>query len=143
MRFPESELAHRLLDGMRGIEIGGAAHNAFGLDTWNVDLASHLDPAAEKYGLEQRRMCGEIMPVDVVAPGDQLPFRDDGLDFVISSHVIEHFFDPIAALKEWARVSTAYIFVICPQRDALGSDRAKPITPLDELLDRHAGQIPI
>jgi hypothetical protein len=58
VRFLESVPAHRLLDGVRGIEIGGAAHNAFGLDTWNVDLTSHLDSDAEKYRLEQRRMRG-------------------------------------------------------------------------------------
>ena len=33
----DSALAHRWLDGLRGVEIGGAAHNAFGLDTINVD----------------------------------------------------------------------------------------------------------
>jgi hypothetical protein len=33
----ESALAHRWLDGLHGVEIGGAAHNDFGLDTINVD----------------------------------------------------------------------------------------------------------
>lgn len=37
MKFPESALAHKYLDGLKGIEIGGAAHNSFGLDTINVD----------------------------------------------------------------------------------------------------------
>lgn len=36
-KFRESPLAHRLLDGLTGLEIGGAAHNAFGLDVLNVD----------------------------------------------------------------------------------------------------------
>ena len=141
MKFRESELAHLYLDGLRGIEIGGAAHNPFGLNTINVDRISHTSLGFEPYALEQVRLCGEVLPVDVVAPGDKLPFADKSYDFVISSHVIEHFFDPIAALKEWARVATKYIFIICPLRDALESDKDKPLTPLDEHLARHAGDI--
>jgi hypothetical protein len=37
MKFSESDIAHQYLDGLKGIEIGGAAHNPFGLDTINVD----------------------------------------------------------------------------------------------------------
>ena len=53
----------------------------------------------------EREMCGEAMPVDIVAFGDDLPFEDDSVDFVISSHVIEHFWCPIKAIKEWHRVT--------------------------------------
>ncbi len=91
MKFRESELAHLYLDGLRGIEIGGAAHNPFGLNTINVDRISHTSLGFEPYALEQVRLCGEVLPVDVVAPGDKLPFADKSYDFVISSHVIEHF----------------------------------------------------
>jgi SAM-dependent methyltransferase len=138
MRFPESALAHELLDGLVGIEIGGAAHNAFGLDTWNVDQLAPGHPDIERYDAEQRRMCGEVMTIDVVSLGDRLPFRTDSLDFVVTSHVIEHFYDPIAALAEWARVARRYLFIICPQPDALHSDSEKPLTALDEHLRRNA-----
>jgi SAM-dependent methyltransferase len=137
MKFPESALAHQLLDGLRGIEIGGAAHNPFGLDTWNVDRTGDFDPHHEMYADAQRELCGESMPVDVVAHGDLLPFADNSLDFVVSSHVIEHFYDPIAALEEWERVARRYIFIICPQRDALEYDVDKPLTTLDEHRARH------
>ena len=142
MKFRESELAHQYLDGLKGIEIGGAAHNPFSLDTINVDRVSHTHPDFAPYASEQMRLCGEVMPVDVVAPGDRLPFDDKSFDFVISSHVIEHFWDPIAALKEWARVARRYIFIICPLRDALPSDVDKPLTPLSEHFARHAGELP-
>jgi SAM-dependent methyltransferase len=105
VKFPESALAHRYLDGLVGVEIGGAAHNPFGLATWNVDQRSHHDPATELYREAQREQCGEVLPVDIVAPGDRLPIRDGAIDFVVSSHVIEHFFDPVGAIEEWARVS--------------------------------------
>ncbi len=141
MKFPESPLAHQLLDGLKGLEIGGAAHNAFGLDTLNVDRIEQSHPDFVPYATEQRGICGEVMPVDVVAPGDQLPFPDKSFDFIISSHVIEHFWDPIGAIKEWARVARKYIYIICPHRDALPSDRDKPLTTLEELWRRHHGEL--
>jgi SAM-dependent methyltransferase len=137
MKFRQSEHAHKWLKGLIGIEIGGSAHNPFGLDTLNVDRLHHTDTMFEPYAKEQLHLCGEVMPVDVIAPGDKLPFKNKSFDFVISSHVIEHFYDPIAALKEWARVAIKYIYVICPHRDALPSDRDKPLTTLDEHIGRH------
>ena len=134
--FPESELAHRLLDGKTGLEIGGSAHNSFGLDTLNVDRLHHEDPLFAPYASEQMNLGGEVMPVDIVAPGDCVPVEDQSFDFVISSHVIEHFYDPIGAIKEWMRIARQYIFITFPHRDALESDRPKPITQLSEHIER-------
>lgn len=137
MKFKESDMAHLFLDGLRGVEIGGSAHNAFGLNTINVDYTADMDTVFKQ---AEESMCGEKMPVDVESRGDELPFADGEYEFVISSHVIEHFFCPIKALREWVRVSTRWVFVICPQPTALPSDRDKPITPLAELWDRHLRQ---
>ena len=88
-------------------------------------------------------MCGEWLKVDVAAPGDALPLPDDSEDFVISSHVIEHFFDPIKAIKEWLRVVRpgGYVFIIAPHKERT-FDKARARTTLRELLDRHNGKIP-
>lgn len=134
--FRESELAHRLLDGLKGLEIGGSAHNSFGLDTLNVDRLHHEDPLFAPYASEQINLGGEVMPVDIVAPGNCIPVDDQSFDFVISSHVIEHFYDPIWAIKEWMRIARQYIFITFPHRDALESDRPKPITQLSEHIVR-------
>jgi SAM-dependent methyltransferase len=131
MKFPESKLAHELLDGLKGIEIGGSAHNPFGLDTINVDL--YEKSKFKDYEIE---LCGESLQVDVVAPGDCLPFPDKSYDFVISSHVIEHFWNPIKALREWKRVARKYIYIICPHRDRT-FDRDQPLTTTAELIIRH------
>ena len=142
MKFKESQLATELLTGLKGLEVGGSAHNPFGLFTLNVDRFEIGSPEHEPYASEQRRLCGEVMPVNIVAPGDNIPVPNKSYDFVISSHVIEHFFDPIAALKEWERIATKYIYIICPLRDALESDKDKPLTELQEHIDRHDGRIP-
>lgn len=138
MILPESKLAHKYLDGLVGLEIGGAAHNPFGLQTRNVDYYADMTTVFKQHEID---MCGYAMPVDIAAPGNDLPLPDKSEDFIVSSHVIEHFFDPIAALHEWARVARRYIYIICPLRDALESDRDLPITPLEELIDRHNGKI--
>ena len=137
--FPESELAHKLLNGMKGLEVGGSAHNAFGLDTLNVDYCADMDTIFKKSEVD---LCGFAMPVDIVANGDSIPVPDKSFDFVISSHVIEHFFDPIKAIKEWVRIARRYVFIICPQPDADAGDRGKLITGLQELVQRHSGAIP-
>lgn len=135
MKFKESQLAHHYLDGLEGLEIGGSAHNTFGLNTQNIDYTADMGTVFKQFEI---RFCGEAMPVDIVANGDALPIGDKSVDFVISSHVIEHFWDPVKALKEWQRVARRFIFVICPQPDALESDRSKPLTSIDELLYRHS-----
>lgn len=126
-----SALATRYLAGLQGVEIGGAAHNDFRLDTVNVDYTEEPSTAPA-----QRRHAGRVMPVDVVAAADALPFPDDAYDFVLASHVIEHMPDPIGALREWARVARRYVFLVIPERTN-EFDRHRPLTPLAELLERH------
>lgn len=144
MKFKESEMAHKYLDGLKGVEIGGSAHNAFGLDTINVDYTDSMETVYKK--MEQEMLDtdpitpGKPLAVDVVAEGDHLPFADKSYDFVISSHVIEHFWDPIAALKEWERVARKYIYIIAPHKFRT-FDREREITETQELVDRHEGRV--
>jgi SAM-dependent methyltransferase len=130
----EYELAARYLGGLSGVEIGGCAHNRFPVDAINIDRYAQMDTI---YKDEERRLSGTALAVDLVAPGDDLPLEDNSVDFVLASHVIEHFPDPIKALLEWNRVATDYIFLVVPHRDrTFDSDRE--LTPVDELLERHA-----
>jgi hypothetical protein len=138
MAIRDSELAHRLLDGLRGIEVGGSAHNPFNIPGCiNVDYTGSADTAFKQ---EERALSGEALPVHVVASGERLPFAGESLDFVLSSHVLEHFWDPIAALREWLRVLKpgGLIFAVIPHKERT-MDRERARTPFDELLDRHAG----
>ncbi|HAV11419.1 MAG TPA: hypothetical protein DCX32_02645 [Candidatus Moranbacteria bacterium] len=135
MKFKESALAHKYLDGLRGLEIGGSAHNPFGLDTKNVD---YTDSAENIFKKEEVEKCEDALVVDIVAPGDNLPVEDGSQDFVINSHVIEHFPDPIKALREWYRVvkEGGYVFLIVPHKERT-FDRDQKRTTVEDLLERH------
>jgi SAM-dependent methyltransferase len=133
LRRKRSRFVTSYLDGLQGVEIGAASHNCFYLDAINVDRYAGNDTV---YKREERRLTRRSAKVDVVAPGDDLPFADNSYDFVFSSHVIEHFPDPIKALQEWVRVARRYVVVIAPHRDRT-FDADRPLTPMDDLLKRH------
>jgi SAM-dependent methyltransferase len=133
LRQEDSPFVTSYLGGLRGVEIGAASHNRFFLDAVNVDRTRSRDTLYKKY---ERRMMGRSAKIDIVAPGDDLPFDANSHDFVFSSHVIEHFPDPIKALREWVRVASRYVVVIAPHRDrTFDSDR--PLSTVDELLERN------
>lgn len=136
---PESALAHHYLDGLSGIEIGGAMFNPFGLNTLNVD---YTDDYNSIFKAEEIKYCDAYMKVDIVASGDDLPFKDNTLDFVLSSHVIEHFYDPIRAMEEWFRVVKpgGFVYIIAPHKERT-FDRDRPRTTLEELIERHLNPI--
>ncbi|HEY2536949.1 MAG TPA: class I SAM-dependent methyltransferase [Solirubrobacteraceae bacterium] len=133
IRRQRSKFVSGYLAGLRGIEIGASSHNRFYLDAINVDRFGGNDTV---YKREERRLVMHAVKVDVVAPGDELPFADDSYDFVFSSHVIEHFPDPIKALYEWIRVARRYVVVIAPHRERT-FDIDNPLTPATELIERH------
>lgn len=130
--FQESAAAHYWCRG-KGIEIGAAAHNPFGLNTLNIDITEGGEGQSE-----QMRMCGEVAKVDIIAPGDRLPLEDESQDFVVSSHVLEHFPDPIAALLEWHRVTRpgGMIYMIVPHKERT-FDKDRERTTLAHLIADH------
>lgn len=132
----QSAFVHRHLDGLEGIEIGASAHNDFGVKAINVDRYDSMDT---KYKQEEWNLCGRKRPVDLVAPGDDLPFEDDSVDFVLVSHVLEHFPDPIRALKEWIRIARHKVVVVVPHRDRT-FDRDRELTSVDEFVQRHESE---
>lgn len=140
MKFKPSALALSILSGLKGIEIGGSAHNPFHLDTINVDWTDRTDTACKR---EEIKQCGETLKVDVVADGADLPFEDGQWDFVVTSQCLEHNFDVIGALKEWLRVVKVggFVFTIFPHPDRT-PDKGRPRTTLKELVARHLGDVP-
>lgn len=137
MKFKHSHLASTILQGLKGLEIGGSAHNPFYLDTLNVDWTDRLDTACKR---EEIKQCGETLKVDVIADGSHLPFPDNHWDFVVSSQSLEHNWNVIGALKEWLRVVKpgGFVFVIFPHPERT-PDKGRPRTKLSELIERNNG----
>lgn len=65
-----------------------------------------------------------------------LPFHSNSLDYVASSHVLEHVANPVAAFAEWYRVLRpgGMIYLVVPNRLATW-DRARPLTTVEHLLE--------
>ena len=135
-----TSLAHQYLNGLTGIEIGGASHNAFCLDTWNVDYTASLETYSK---IHELRQAGCTMPVDIVAWADELPLLGGSVDFVLTSHVLEHLWNPIAAVREWRRVTRpgGFIFAIIPHPERC-FDRGRATTTLAELQRRTGRRAP-
>lgn len=135
--FPESALAHRYIDPLQpgpGLEIGGSAHNPWGIPhTVNVDCTSDRDTV---FKCEEIHLCGRTLAVDVVAQGDRLPFADGSYHWLLNSHVFEHLPNPIGALLEWWRVLALGGIIVShlPKRDAHPGDRGRQVSTLAELV---------
>jgi len=129
----EHRLAHELLDGLTGLEIGAATYNPFGLQTRNVTLREGYD----FYAGEQQRLGVEAPGVDIWAPADAIPVADRSEDFVLSSHVVEHLPNLVTAFVEWDRIvrDGGYVFMIVPLQNALKADSSRELTPLEHFVD--------
>jgi glycosyltransferase involved in cell wall biosynthesis/SAM-dependent methyltransferase len=132
--FREHALAHQLLDGLTGLEIGAASHNPFGLRTRNVALPE----ANEFYAEYSRQKIGmEPAAVDIWAPADNIPVPDRSEDFIISSHLVEHLPNLIEAFVEWDRIlrDGGYVFMIVPLKGALSADKSRELTALSHFVE--------
>jgi len=136
--FPLMPLATQLCVG-EGIELGASAHNRF--DLIGSRNASPYEGIFRKefefHAKIQDELCGAHALADIHVENHQLPLPDHSLDYVISSHVVEHLPDVISAFVEWDRVLKygGIVFMIVPLRDALPEDRDRPLTTLDDIWD--------
>ena len=132
-----SEIVNKYLLGLKGVEIGRASYANYGIDAINIDRVDIIKTNNDNvYFKQQMELGNTITEVDLIADGDNLPFKDNTLDFVFTSHVLEHFYDPIKALQEWYRVIKigGYVFMIIPHKErTYDKDR----TNLNELINRH------
>jgi predicted SAM-dependent methyltransferase len=142
----ESKLAHQLLDGLCGVEIGAASYAPFGLRTVNVGLTAEMDPVDfEMYKQHQIEVTGDYSRIDIPGDAENLTaIADSSADFVLHSHVWEHLHNPLRSLHEWVRVvkNGGLIFVMVPHRNALSTDRSRNITSIKYLSALLDGQSP-
>lgn len=68
---------------------------------------------------------------DILASGDNLPFKDGELDFITAVHSFEHFEDQYKTLKEWFRVlkKCGIIALVHPDVDYTKKQRPLELNP--------------
>jgi predicted SAM-dependent methyltransferase len=87
------------------------------------------------YKQMERDWCGEALQPQVIAPADNLPFHN--LDYILSSHVLEHCYDVLGTLQHWeSKIKPGgIIFCIVPRMD-LCFDKDQTPTTLADLIAR-------
>lgn len=134
MKFEVVPYYQDILKG-RGVEFGPAAHNPFGVDAVTVAPKRNF----EDYKVMQVEMCGEYAVPDIWGYMEYPPFPDNSMDFVLSSHVIEHTPNPLRAIEEWYRILRpgGVMFMIFPHRNAHPPDRDRIVTPVLAITEAH------
>lgn len=137
--FKQMPLAHQWCTG-NGIEFGAAAHNPFGLEG-SINVAP--EDGFDLYKQAQVDLCGAFAEVDLWASAVDVPLKASSQDYIISSHVIEHIPNLFKVLDEAERLlkKGGIFFAIVPERNALPSDRGRPLTELQEFIDDYENQV--
>jgi SAM-dependent methyltransferase len=86
-----------------------------------IEIGAHTDPIRGIKPIYVDRFAefaGARCLVNVISDAAALPFEDSSLDYVASSHLLEHLPNPILALVEWYRVVKAggIIYIVVPDR---------------------------
>lgn len=71
-----------------------------------------------------------------------LPFVDSSLNYVATSHVIEHVANPLSAFLEWYRVlkNDGVIYMVVPSR-LFTFDRLRPLTAIEHIVDDYRNNV--
>jgi SAM-dependent methyltransferase/uncharacterized protein YbaR (Trm112 family) len=104
-----------------GLEIGAHTNPVATLAPFYTDAVAHFAGAAGR--------------VDFLADARALPLADGTLDYLCSSHVLEHLPDPIAALHEWHRVLRpgGLLYLVVPDK-RFTFDEPRPVTTVEHFL---------
>lgn len=161
-RLRSFELALPLVEGNVGLEIGGPTdvfrswrdvpRYYYGLNTPlpiyervrsldNCDFSTQTIWTSHdnRYVFSRRRPSGKT----IIGEGSALDsVADAAYDFVLSSHNLEHFANPVKALLEWKRVTRrggALIAVLPDYRRTF--DHSRRPTPVDHMFEDHSRDI--
>jgi ubiquinone/menaquinone biosynthesis C-methylase UbiE len=120
-RHPFQMLLSRASPSALGLEIGAHTNPVAGLSPYYTDAVVDFAGSAGR--------------VDFLSDARALPLPDNTLDYLVSSHVLEHLPDPIAALHEWHRVLRpgGLLYLVVPDK-RYTFDQPRPITTAEHLL---------
>jgi SAM-dependent methyltransferase len=114
-RLPCFNVALSLVRNKAGIEIGGPSavfrrwygplpiyKHVATLDNCVFSRKTVWENHSDSYIFSEGRATGK----NIICDGSDMSIvRDDSYDFVLSSHNLEHFANPVKAIKEWQRVA--------------------------------------
>ncbi|MCO8167303.1 methyltransferase domain-containing protein [Pseudomonas sp. 21LCFQ02] len=144
-------LAYKYCVG-EGLELGASIHNSFYLSNCpNLSPSDGTSYLFERDLLDYQRYQanyidhsgGEMAPVDLIGDFQNIPKPDASLDYLVSSHVIEHDPNTFAAFIESDRVLKNFgvFFCIFPKRIAAQEDRFRRLTTLEEMIAAHDSKL--
>jgi ubiquinone/menaquinone biosynthesis C-methylase UbiE len=126
-QHPFQMLLSRVSPTARGLEIGAHTKPVAGLSPYYTDAVVDYAGAAGR--------------IDFLSDAGALPLPDNTLDYLVSSHVLEHLPDPLGALREWHRVLRpgGLLYLVVPDK-RFTFDEPRPVTTPEHLLrDFHEG----
>ena len=131
-------LVQQSLKGKSGLEVGGPSsvfgkwynplpiYRAVGsLDNCAFSSATIWTSHSNSYVFHQHKKPGKTI---ICEGSDLCSIPDDSYDFVLSSHNLEHFANPIKALKEWGRVvrPNGFLVLVLPYFAKMFDHRRTP-----------------
>jgi SAM-dependent methyltransferase len=154
-------LALSLAKGKKGIEIGGPSEifqgwrtlsRTYGLlkplpiydqvgalDNCNFSSKTLWSAHDPTYQFSSRKACGKT----IIADGSDLAaVADHAYDFVLSSHNLEHFANPVKALMEWKRITRpgGSLILALPDYRRTFDHRRAP-TPVEHILEDYSKNV--
>jgi SAM-dependent methyltransferase len=126
-RHPFQMLCTSFSPSALGVEIGAHTNPVAGLSPYYTDAVVHFAGTAGR--------------VDFLSDARALPIADGTLDYLCSSHVLEHLPDPIGALLEWHRVLRpgGLLYLVVPDK-RFTFDEPRAVTSVEHMLrDFNAG----
>ena len=140
------QLAVSLVEGKKGLEIGGPSeifqgwyrpmrlYNKVGsLDNCDFSRANQWSSHSDCFPFSRSRPPGRNFFCD---GSNLLAIEQGSYDFVLSSHNLEHFANPVRALKEWQRVLRAdgsLLLVLPHYRKTF--DHRRTLTPVAHMIE--------
>lgn len=114
-----------LVDNLKGVELGGANSPHPDGNSFFLKACINVSPKASERDYYGTDKSGHRGFCHLHGHAAYIPLFDNTVDYVVSSHVMEHVPDPIRAWREWERVVRpgGYFLMIVPRHGALSSDK--------------------
>jgi SAM-dependent methyltransferase len=143
----------RFVEGKKGLEIGGPStafqrwfkplpiyHRVESLDNCDISRVTTWTTHADSYTFSPHKPPGKNIFVDA---SDLSCIADRSYDFVLSSHNLEHFANPVKALYEWKRVTRpgGGLILLLPNHMRTFDHRRSPTT-VDHMFEDFQQQTP-